>query len=56
MKFVVRRDRKREYRWRLMARNGRIIAVSGEGYKRRADVVKAIYRVRETVMTPIWFL
>jgi uncharacterized protein len=53
MKFVVKRDKRREYRWRLLARNGRIIAVSGEGYKRRCDAVKGIHRVRESCNTPI---
>jgi uncharacterized protein YegP (UPF0339 family) len=27
------RDVRREYRWRLRSRNGRIVADSGEGYK-----------------------
>jgi len=33
--FTVYRDRKREWRWRLTAPNGRILADSGEGYKRK---------------------
>jgi uncharacterized protein YegP (UPF0339 family) len=33
MRFTVYRDAKREWRWRLRARNGRIIADSAEGYK-----------------------
>ncbi len=32
-RFVIYRDRKREYRWRLVAKNGKIIADSAEGYK-----------------------
>lgn len=35
MKYVIYRDRKKEYRWRAVARNGRIIADSAEGYKTR---------------------
>ena len=47
MKFEIYRDRskKREYRWRLKARNGRIIATSGEGYRRRSGAVKAAKRL-----------
>ena len=55
MMFIVKRDRRREYRWRLVAKNGRVIAYSGQGFKRRDAATKAIYRVRETVMTPIWY-
>lgn len=53
MKFQLRRDKKREWRWRLVARNGRSIAVSGEGYKRRGAALKAIHRVRDAGNTPI---
>lgn len=41
--YVVYRDRKGEWRWRLKARNGRIVASSaGDGYKRRGDCVGMI--------------
>jgi uncharacterized protein YegP (UPF0339 family) len=30
--FTIYRDTRREYRWRLRASNGKIIADSGEGY------------------------
>lgn len=33
-----------EWRWRLWHRNGRIMADSGEGYKRRSGAIKA-YKV-----------
>lgn len=42
MKFHIYRDRKGEYRWRLRARNGRIIATSGEGYKRKRDCMRMV--------------
>ena len=29
-----------EWRWRLWSRNGRIVAESGESYKRRQDAVR----------------
>jgi uncharacterized protein YegP (UPF0339 family) len=31
-----------EWRWRLRAANGQIIATGGEGYTRKADVERAI--------------
>ena len=34
MRLTYYRDKKKEWRWRLIARNGRKIATSGEGYKR----------------------
>lgn len=37
-------DRKDEYRWRLVAKNGRIIADSGEGYIRERDAIRAAKR------------
>lgn len=40
----------REFRWRLIAINGKIIAVSGESYKRKADCLAAIELVRDTNM------
>ena len=39
MKYEMYRDdsNKREWRWRLRAANGNIIAVSGEGYANKGD-------------------
>ena len=45
-KLEIYRDTKREWRWRLRAANGRIVADSGEGYRRRASVHRAIECVR----------
>jgi len=42
LKFEVYRDKADEYRWRLLAANGRLTADSGEGYTRREDVHRAI--------------
>jgi len=42
MHFYVYRDRAREYRWRLIAGNGRTLADSGEGYVHKADCLHAI--------------
>lgn len=40
--FQVYQDEKKEWRWRLVAPNGRIIAVSGEGYQRHAKALAGI--------------
>jgi len=37
MRFELYRDKKGEWRWRLRARNGRIIADSGQGYRHKGD-------------------
>lgn len=47
MKFVIYKDAAKEYRWRLVSRNGRIIANSGEGYKRKITMRKSILTVCE---------
>jgi uncharacterized protein YegP (UPF0339 family) len=46
MKIIIFRDEKNEWRWRLIAKNGRIVADSGEGYKRRAAILRTIERIR----------
>jgi uncharacterized protein YegP (UPF0339 family) len=50
MKFELYRDSKKEWRWRLIASNGRKIATSGEGYKRRVDAVAAIILIQTGAM------
>jgi uncharacterized protein YegP (UPF0339 family) len=42
-----------EWRWRLVAGNGRIIADSGEGYKNVGDCLKGIRLVMGTAKVPI---
>lgn len=46
MKFVVYRDAKGEYRWRLVASNGQVVA-SGEGYKNKADCLSTIASIQK---------
>ena len=45
-KLMIYRDRRGEWRWRLKAANGRILADGGEGYRRRASAQTAVDRVR----------
>lgn len=45
--FVIYPDRKGEFRWRLVARNGRIVADSGEGYTTKGHAARAARRLRD---------
>lgn len=42
MKITLYQDDVGEWRWRVRARNGKILAEGGEGYKREADCRKAL--------------
>ena len=54
MKFEKYTDRRGEYRWRLKASNGKIIADSGEGYVNSADRNHGIDLVKSTsAATPV---
>jgi uncharacterized protein len=44
MTFHIYKDRKKEFRWRLVASNGKTVADSGEGYKRRTMCKKSVMR------------
>ena len=46
-KFQIYQDRKGEYRWRLRARNGEVIADSNEGYSSKASCEHGIDLVKE---------
>ena len=47
--FEVYRDNAGEWRWRLVHRNGNILADSGEGYTRRNDANRAVERIRTRI-------
>lgn len=46
MRFELYRDVKGEWRWRLRAENGEVVADSGEGYVRREDCEHGIALVK----------
>ena len=46
--YILYQDAVGEWRWRLTAANGRILAVSSEGYKRRHDCVRCIRAVQKS--------
>jgi uncharacterized protein YegP (UPF0339 family) len=45
-KFQVYEDRAGEYRWRLRASNGRIVADSGEGYVYKFECKDMIRKIQ----------
>jgi uncharacterized protein YegP (UPF0339 family) len=53
MVYWVRRAERNEWRWRLRAANGRIIAESGESYRNREDCLAAITLVKGSGQAPV---
>ncbi|NHX36125.1 MULTISPECIES: YegP family protein [Halolamina] len=47
--FEIYRDAADEWRWRLVHRNGNVLADGGEGYTRRRDARRAVDRIREGI-------
>lgn len=45
MKFLIYKDVKGEWRWKLTATNGNVIADSGEGYKNRGHAVEMVAKL-----------
>ncbi len=54
MAYHVYVDTNRQYRWRLVAGNNRIIANSGEGYYNKADCLSAIALVKGSSNAPVY--
>lgn len=48
-RFKVYEDKAGQYRWRLLAANGRTIADSGEAYTRKPDADRAVKVAIQTV-------
>lgn len=46
MTFMIYQDRKQEWRWRLVAANGRTMADGSEGYTRKRDCVRALQTIQ----------
>ena len=51
--FRVYQDAAGEWRWRLVSANGRILAVSGEGYRHRADCLHGVELVKDASYAPV---
>lgn len=46
MKFQIYKDKAGEWRWRLLASNGNIVADSGEGYQQKAACETAVRNIK----------
>ncbi len=51
--FVVFQDGRKEWRWRLVGRNGRTIGASSEGFLRRGKAIRNAVRLAEGLRA--WF-
>ena len=49
LKFEVYEDKKKEYRFKIVATNGQTIGASSEGYKAKADAEKAVETIKKGV-------
>jgi len=49
MEFIIYKDKNLQWRWRLVASNGRIVADSAEGYQNRGDCLYQIANMRKLV-------
>jgi uncharacterized protein YegP (UPF0339 family) len=47
LKFEIYQDAAKEFRWRLKAANGEILATAGQGYKAKADCKRGVERIQE---------
>ncbi len=47
-KLEIYRDKQKQYRWRLRASNGRVLADCSEGYRRRIDCVSIALKLFPT--------
>lgn len=53
MEYQLYKDAAGQYRWRLVAANGRRIADSGEGYNNKADCLAGINLVKGSTNAPV---
>jgi len=44
-RFRIFRDKRGDWRWNLTARNGKIVAESGEGYRRKTTLRRTLDRI-----------
>ncbi len=51
MTFELYKDAKGEFRWRLKASNGQIVATGGQGYSAKADCKHAIESIMKNAAT-----
>lgn len=54
MFFEVYQDKAGEWRWRIKARNGKIIAVPGESFTRKTSAIRSIQGLLRTLQSPLY--
>ncbi|HMC66419.1 MAG TPA: DUF1508 domain-containing protein [Gemmataceae bacterium] len=54
MLFEIYKDQAGEYRWRLKAANGKIIAVPADAYKSKSAAKEAVENIRKNANSPKW--
>jgi len=55
LKFEVYQDASKEFRWRLKAANGAILATSGQGYKAKTDCKNGVDRIKQDAADKLKF-
>lgn len=53
MRFELHKDHGGDWRWRLRATNGNVVADSAEGYRRREDCERGIELVKASADAPV---
>lgn len=51
MTFIFYKDKKHEYRWKILHKNGKILADSGEGYKTKSGIKKSADNIIKRINT-----
>lgn len=54
MHFIIYTDTNRQWRWRLLAANNKIVADSAESYWNKADCLAGIALVRQSHSAPVY--
>lgn len=54
MIFEIYKDKKQLWRWRAKAENGRIIADSSQGYKRKQNLEKSLKIIQDKTLHAPW--
>lgn len=51
--FEIYTDKKGEFRWRLLSKNGESVATGGEGYSTKRSALNAVKKLREWAATDV---
>lgn len=49
--ITIYKDSKGEFRWRMTAKNGKVVAESGEGYKRKRTMMDTLNRMVSAILS-----